>query len=179
MNKTTCLLVILAMLSACSGNPRKTDAEQGTVEYKTYHNQFYDYTVEYPDFLIPQGEATNQDGQKFVSEDQRIRLLVYRDYKNNYLTGGNLYTVGEAYEEDLKLREGVFNKKLNDKHYIIEYKIDDILHTDYALLDGDNYFNIRFEYPDKEKEMMKGIIEHVINSFKVGVLDTGVNEPEG
>ncbi|MDD2412739.1 MAG: hypothetical protein PHR79_07475 [Bacteroidales bacterium] len=153
---------ILAFIVACSGSK---------VKYETYHNQFYNYTVEYPDFLIPQGEATNQDGQSFISEDQTIQLLVYRDYKNDYLTGGDLYTIGEAYREELKMAEGVFNKKLEANSYFIEYKIDDVLHATYSMLSGDNYFNIRFEYPEKEKKMMKSVIDYVVNSLKVKASD--------
>jgi hypothetical protein len=179
MSKLTYLFIALAFLSACSGSPVKTDTQQSTARYETYHNQFYDYSVKYPNFLIPLGEATNQDGQKFLSEDERIQLLVYRDYKNDYLAGGNLYTIGEAFEEDLKSKEGVFKNKLGDNHYIIQYKADDVLHLDYALLYGDNYFNIRFEYPENEKDRMKGIIEHVINSLKVNDWDAGGDEPGG
>ena len=178
MRKVTTLFIALGLLAACS-SPVKPEAEQSTIVYEPYHNLFYDYTVEYPDFLIPQGEAGNEDGQKFFSEDQKIQLLVYRDYKNDYLTGGDLYTTGEAYEEDLKSKEGVFNKKLKDNHYIIEYKTDDVLHTDYALLYSDNYFNIRFKYPEIEKDRMKGIIKNVINSLKLGVLDAGGDEHLG
>ncbi|MDD4575751.1 MAG: hypothetical protein PHI36_04925 [Bacteroidales bacterium] len=166
--KSSLFLVVLAFLTACGGSK---------VKYETYHNQFYNFTVEYPDFLIPQGEAANQDGQKFISEDQTIQLFVYRDYKNDYLSGGDLYTVSEAYNEELKLIEGVFNKKIEDKHYIIEYKTENVLHYDYALLSGDNYFNIRFEYPENEKDRMKSTVENVIKSFKVEALDANADEP--
>jgi hypothetical protein len=178
MKKLTTLFIALVLLSACTGTG-KPDAEESKVKYETYHNDYYDYTVEYPYFLIPQGEATNQDGQKFFSDDQKIQLLVYRDYKNDFLTGGDLYMISEAYEEDLKGKEEIFNKELHDNHYTIEYKTDDILHTDYALLYGENYFNIRFEYPETEKERMEAIVEHVIKSFKVEDLDAGGDEPEG
>lgn len=157
--------IVLALLTACGGEK---------VKYETYHNKFYNYTVEYPDFLIPQGEAANQDGQKFISEDQRIQIFVYRDYKNDYLSGGELYSIGEAYNEELKLTEGVFNKKLDAKSYLIAYKTDDVLYAVYALISDDNYFNIRFEYPAKDKDMMKSVIDYVIHSFKVEALDGNV-----
>ena len=178
MSKLTYLFIALVLPGACS-HPASTNAEQSAIIYKTYHNQAYDYSVEYPDFLIPQGEATNQDGQTFLSEDQEIQLLVYRDYKSNFLEAGDIYSIGEAYEENLKSKEGVSNKKLGANHYLIEYKVDDILHFDYAMINGDNYFNIRFEYPEIEKNRMKDIIEHVINSLKVEVWDFDASEHEG
>lgn len=163
--KSFFFLVVLVILTACAGEK---------VKYETYHNKFYNYAVEYPDFLIPQEEAANQDGQKFISKDSKIQLLVYRDYKNDYLTGGELYSIGEAYNEELKLTEGVFYKKLDAKSYLIEYKTDDVLYAVYALISDDNYFNIRFEYPDKDKDMMKSVIDYVIHSFKVEALDGNV-----
>lgn len=171
-------ILFIVSFCACGDNPSKTSTQHSTVKYETYHNQFYDYSVEYPDFLIPQGEAENQDGQKFFSEGQKIQLLVYRDYKNDFLTGSDLFTIGEAFKEELKGKEDVFNKNSEENRYTIEYKTDNILHADYALLHGENYFNIRFEYPETEKKKMKAIIEHVINSLKVENLGAGANESE-
>lgn len=162
--------LFLVSLSACGGNTNKKGIKRSSLEYETYHNQQYDYSVEYPGFLVPQGESDNGDGQKFFSLDDRIQLLVYRDYKNDFLTGGDLYTIGEAFKEDLKFRESVFNERLNDNHYIIEYKTEDILNTYYARLHRDNYFNILFQYPEKDKDMMKDIIGYVIDSFEIDVL---------
>ena len=179
MKKLSYLLLFLVFLAACNGSKGKTDTQQNNVKYKTYHNDRYDYTLEYPDFLIPQGEATNQDGQKFFSEDQKTQLLVYREHKLDFNSDGEILPIGKAYEEDLKLKEGIFNKKIEDRHYIIEYKADSLLHTDYATLNGDSYFNIRFKYPEKEKEMMKSVIEYVISSFKMEVTDAKGSEPEG
>ena len=76
MNKMKYLFIALVLLTACSGNPGKKDTQQNKVSYETYHNNRYDYTVEYPDFLIPQGEADSGDGQKFISEDKDIQLIV-------------------------------------------------------------------------------------------------------
>lgn len=163
------LFIGIVVLSACDAS---------TVEYEIYFNKMNDYTVEYPSHLIPQGEATNQDGQKFLSEDGKTELLVYIDYKNNYLEGGELYSINEAYEQELKSKEGVFNKKLGDAYYIIEYKQDDIVYTVYAALHDDNYYNFRFEYPEENKKTMSAIINHVIESLRIGVQE-GTLWPDG
>lgn len=168
-SKRFIFFIAIALLTAC---------DSGNVKYETYHNHFYDYTVEYPDFLIPQGEATNRDGQKFVSADLSIQMLLYRDYKNDFLTGGDLYSIDEAYEQELKSIEGVFNKKLGDTHYIIESKKDDTLHTVYVGFYDVNYFNFRFEYSEKDKKMMPSIINHVIESLRIGVQE-GIFWPAG
>lgn len=178
MNKIINLFIALALLTACGGNTGKTDSQQGKVNYETYHNNRYDYTVEFPDFLIPQGEATNQDGQKFVSEDQKNQLMVYGAFRFDYNEGSELISIDKAYAEDLASQKVILKSKFEGNHYSIEYKVDDMLHTDYATLNGDTYFNIRFQYPEKEKEMMTGVVEHVIGSFSVQTSENKASDSE-
>ena len=177
MTKITCLFFAFVHLTACTGNSRKTDTQHYNVNYETYHNHRYDYTVEYPDFLIPQGEADSGDGQKFFSENEEIKLIVYRDYKDDFNADGENLPIDKAFEKELKLKEGVLNKKLENNHYIIEYMIDDRVHTDYVLFD-EKYINLRFEYPEGEKNRMKDVIEHVIKSLKVEVWEFDESEQE-
>ena len=53
-----------------------------------------------------------------------------------------------------------------------------MLHTDYTVF-NDRYFTIRFEYPEEENDRMEGVIEHIINSFKLEVLDYNANAQNG
>lgn len=178
MSKLTYFIISLVLLTACNGNPGKTDTQPDSVNYKTYHNDRYDYTVEYPDFLIPQGEADSGDGQKFISEDQKIQLIVYYEFKDDPTKDGEPPSVEKAYAEDLAFITGVLSKKLEDNHYIIKYKVDNMLHTDYTVF-NDRYFTIRFEYPEEENDRMEGVIEHIINSFKLEVPDYNANAQNG
>ena len=45
--------------------------------YKTYVNKRYGFVVDYPDYLKPQGEAANGDGQVFSSANTDAELRVY------------------------------------------------------------------------------------------------------
>lgn len=138
---------------------------ESSVSYDTYHNQRYGYIVAYPDFLLAQGEATSQDGQKFISADQGIELLVYRDYKNDYLGGGDLYTPQQAYQEALQSVEGVLNSNLEGSAYLIEYQEEGRMYTVFAELAGEQYLNIRFSYPLAEQEKLQEAIFAVIQSL--------------
>ncbi len=111
----------------------------------------------------------NQDGERFISEDGKIQLFIYSDYKSVNLEGDDQYTIDEVYEQELKSIEGVFNKKIGDTYYIIESKKNDILHTVYVGFYDVNYFNFRFEYPEKDKKMMSDIISHVVESLRIGM----------
>jgi hypothetical protein len=56
---------------------------QAQHEYRTYHNARFDYSISYPaNLLVPQGEAANADGQRFLSRDGRTELLVYGAYNS-------------------------------------------------------------------------------------------------
>ncbi len=161
-------ILSLVLLSACGENTGKANAQQNNVKYETYHNDRYDYTVEYPDFLVPQGESDSEDGQKFFSEDEEIRMLVYYQFKNDVNAEGENLPIEKAYEEELSYKVGVTSKKLEKDHYIIESREENMMFTDYVLF-RDNYFDINFEYPESEKGRMKSVIEHVIKSFNVDV----------
>ena len=178
MRKTIYLFFALALLVACGGNTGKADTQQSTVKYETYHNDRYDYTVEYPDFLIPQGEAYAGDGQKFFSENEKIQMLVYYQFKDDFNADGENLPIDKAYEEDLTYKEGVISKKLEKDHYTIESKVDNIMHTHYVLF-HDNYFNIYFEYPESEKDRMKSVIVHIIKSFSVDVSSFNTRSQDG
>jgi hypothetical protein len=55
---------------------------QAPAGWRTYTNVRFQYTVCYPDGLVPQGEADNSDGQKFLAADG-AELIVYG--RNNVL----------------------------------------------------------------------------------------------
>jgi hypothetical protein len=51
--------------------------------YRTYHNARFDYSISYPaNILVPQGEAENGDGQKFLSGNGRAEMLVYGSHNS-------------------------------------------------------------------------------------------------
>ena len=160
------VFIALTLIVACSGSTAHSDE---LVAYDTYHNDRYDYSVDYPTFLIPQGEADSGDGQKFFSKDKKIQILVYYQFKDDVNADGESLPIEKAYEEELLSKEGVISKKLEKDYYFIESQVGDMIVTDYVLW-RNQYFHMYFEYPKSEKHRMKNVIEHVIKSFKVEVL---------
>ncbi len=67
--KNSYLLSLLVFLTA--------NASSAELVYKTYVNGRYGFSIDYPDYLIPQGEAANGDGQVFLSKDGEAELRVY------------------------------------------------------------------------------------------------------
>lgn len=84
-------------------------AHPGTsaVDYDTYCNERYDFCVEYPKELIPQGQSQNGDGQEFKSEDNLVRLL----------------TFGTLYDSEYNTLESNYQRELKEVGRDIEYKV--------------------------------------------------------
>ena len=86
--KNILLLFLIVFLSfACnrtkqSENQDKHSKIENNTEWATYHNARFDFSISYPNFLIPQGESGNGDGQKFISEDEKFQFWAYVDLKS-------------------------------------------------------------------------------------------------
>ncbi len=64
-------------LSNASTKSEDSLRKQNTT-YERYYNDRFNYSIAYPvGILIPQGEAQNGDGQKFISKDKNIVMAVY------------------------------------------------------------------------------------------------------
>ena len=70
--------VVLVAVATCSiGAPssQRTADQHG---WMTYVNVRFQYSICYPqDLLVPQGEAANSDGQRFLSSKDNVELAVY------------------------------------------------------------------------------------------------------
>jgi hypothetical protein len=100
-------LVILVAIILGINLPQLDAQESGDLQYNTYANARFNYTIKYPlNILIPQGESANGDGQKFISPDGQAILTVWGEYN--------------ALDESLKNR---YNEVLNKLSGSITYKI--------------------------------------------------------
>src|SRR5574341_1362650 len=91
------LFSVMLLAMAFGSLVAKVSAQTG---YRTYHNARFNYSISYPfKVLIPQGEAVNGDGQKFLSQDGRAEMLVYGSH--NSLD----QTLREVYEQETSRAE--------------------------------------------------------------------------
>lgn len=172
MNIKLFLLVSVFILLGCNSQSGKTNAQDCKVNYESYYNERYDYGVDYPDFLIPQGESENQDGQTFLSD--KGKMIVYRTFKA--ITGENP-PVESAFEEDLEFSENVTEKQLFDNYYFVKGKKDEnTFYKQYTILANDDYFVIYFEYSIDDEKLFECISQYVSESFNVGGSNEDTNE---
>lgn len=133
--------------------------------YRTYHNARFDYSISYPaKVLIPQGEAENGDGQKFLSKDGSVEMLVYGS--NNALD----QTLPQVYQEETSSAEHP-NRK-------VTYQV---IRADWFVVsgvDGSRVFyqktflrrgvlkTLRIEYDQSQKATFDSITATISRSFR-------------
>lgn len=168
MKTSTLFIAVSLIMMSCNNQSGKTQAQDKQVSYESYYNTQNDYQVDYPDFLIPQGEADNRDGQKFIAEDGVGQMWVYYAAKMDIETGDSP-TIQQAFEEDLQ-GKNVTAKKLYDNYYTIAGKLEgDKLFEQYTISEMGSYFTIWFQFDKKDAALFDEIIKHVTESFNVGI----------
>lgn len=158
------LLVFLLFAVSCKSNAKDK------VKYSSYHNEKYDYKMEYPDFMIPQRESANGDGRIFISKDGNNRIYVYHDKRLNYDTEES---ISDVYFQDLSSIQSdnkakILHSVLFDNYFKIDYQRDDKRIKQTTIYAEGNFFTLLFEFTEKDYDKCVEIIDHIINSFKVG-----------
>lgn len=127
---------------------------QEKFKWSTYVNSKYQFQICYPNFMVPQGEADNGDGQKFIAKDGG-KLTVYSYYNvindgdflktvkdSTQLTiGKNSHITYQTYHQSWVVISGINNKKnifyykflseKNDRILVLEFVYPHILATKY------------------------------------------------
>ena len=169
MRKLSKIIFLLVLLTACSGGTKKKSAGgDSTIPSKilfgTYCNERYDYCVDYPEFLIPQGESTSQDGQIFVSEDKGSQMMVFYEYKID--DWGNFIGLKEAYHSDRE-KTGSLSHEIYDNYYVLTYEKDKKLVRYISIEAYDAFVTIILEFDEKEKQLFEDVFQHVSESLHI------------
>lgn len=139
---------------------------QGSPGYKTYRNARFGYSVEYPSkILVPQGEATNGDGQKFVSSDGRAEMIVYGS--NNALE----QTLAQAYDEarspaGASQSRIVTYQVMKPDWFVVSGKDSGKIFYQKTIFRGGVFKTMRIEYDENRKVEFDPITTRVSLSFK-------------
>lgn len=147
----------------------KSEDKSSDLAYLKYKNQRYGYTISYPDFLIPQGESDNGDGQSFISADGEVKLIVWGSW-------------GPMVMDETPTLDELYQETLNDLDYVPTYKFkknntfvfsgnrgDTVIYQRHFLkTDGsENVFVI--EYPLSREKELDSIISKISNTMSTGV----------
>ena len=127
----------------------------------------HDYCIDYPNFLIPQGESSNRDGQRFISEDDESYMLVFFEYK---IDGeGNILSFNEAFKAE---SEAIIDCKaeLHDNYYILSYKDNDRAIKRLSVQSQDAFITLILEFGNLNKDYLEKVFAHV--SEALNIIDT-------
>ncbi len=163
--KTKLVFICLTFfLISCRNNTKNKEKVSEKVNYQTYQNERFSYSIAYPQFLIPQGESGNQDGQKFVSDKDSIEMWVYRSFKMNMDTG-DAPTLEEALQTDLQDKK-VLGKSLKNNTYTIKSLEENKVVLQHTFLIENEYYEILFVYPKGKEKQLKSVMDYVVQSFE-------------
>lgn len=130
--------------------------------YKTYSNARFAYSISYPwKLLTPQGEATNGDGQKFLSSDGDVELIVYGS--NNALD----QSLKDVYDE----ARGAANSEvtyqiLKPGWFVVSGISDGKVFYQKTILRQGVFKTLRLEYKRSVKSTWDPITPKIAASFK-------------
>ncbi|MBA3661908.1 MAG: hypothetical protein H0W64_09280 [Gammaproteobacteria bacterium] len=126
--------------------------------FNTYYNDRFNYQIEYPSFLIPQGESENSDGQVFRTKDVELRVWggYYPDTIDESLS---------AAKADIKDYRITDVDKKNNSYVLILENANRIVYAKTIYVCDEN-INIRIYYPKNDKAKWNSLIRQLTKSFK-------------
>lgn len=156
------VLLLTALTAALTLPPRWAQAQTA---YVTYYNARFSYSIAYPArVLIPQGEAANGDGQKFLSKDGRAEMLVYGS--NNALN----QTLRDAYQEELSSaahpRRRVTYQVIKADWFVVSGTENGRVFYQKTFLREDVFKTFRIEYNESQKGTFDAVTTTIARSFR-------------
>lgn len=132
------------------------------VTYRTYTNVRYRYSIAYPvGILIPQGEADNSDGQKFLSKDGRAMMLVFGSNRLDR-------SLEDEYQSAQSGENGSRNvtyKVLKKDMFVVSGTENGKIFYQKTLLRGDVFKTFIIEYDDSQRTTFDSITSRISRSF--------------
>lgn len=156
------LLSLIVFIGVLAAQSRPAQAQAG---YATYHNARFNYSIAYPaKVLIPQGEAANGDGQKFLSRDGRVEMLVYGS--NNSLN----QTLRDAYQEEINPsahpQRRISYQVMRADWFVVSGTENGRVFYQKTFLRREVFKTFRIEYDESQKGTFDSITAAIAKSFK-------------
>jgi hypothetical protein len=133
--------------------------------YRTYHNARFDYSISYPaNILVPQGEAENGDGQKFLSRDERAEMLVYGSHNSLDQSLRQVYE-SETSRTEHPNRRVTYQVQRRDWFVVSGIEGGRIFYQKTFLKKG-VFKTFRLEYEESAKQTFDPITTRIAGSFR-------------
>ena len=135
--------------------------------FNTYHNARFDFSISYPaDVFIPQGEADNGDGQRFLSKNGKAEMLVYGSY--NALKQTLQQAFAEVSASSAKDHPGrvISYKLLRADWFAVSGTENGKIFYQKTFLKKGIFKTFRIEYDESQKEIYDSLTAAMSKSFK-------------
>ena len=135
------------------------------VNYKTYYNDYYDYSIDYPDDEYFQISKTYEDGMKLQNDNGEVLISLTSNWNPN---GESLQ---QAYDKAVREKPNAPYKFLGKTFFTITYEDNGLLIFRKTMYDKDTnkYVYLYVSFPPEYKDYMTPIVERMANSMKKSV----------
>ena len=132
------------------------------VNYKTYYNDDFDYSIDYPDDEYFQISKTYEDGIRLKNNNGEVIISLTSNWNPN---GESLQ---QAYDKAVKERPNAAYKFLGKTFFTITYEDNGLLIFRKTMYDkaNDKYVYLYVSFPPEYKDYMTPIVERMANSMK-------------
>ena len=135
------------------------------VNYKTYYNDYYDYSIDYPDDEYFQISKTYEDGMKLQNDNGEVIISLTSNWNPN---GESLQ---QAYDKAVREKPNAPYKFLGKTFFTITYEDNGLLVFRKTMYDKNTnkYVYLYVSFPPECKDYMTPIVERMANSMKKSV----------
>ena len=135
------------------------------VNYKTYYNDYYDYSIDYPDDEYFQISKTYEDGMKLQNDNGEVIISLTSNWNPN---GESLQ---QAYDKAVREKPNAPYKFLGKTFFTITYEDNGLLVFRKTMYDKNTnkYVYLYVSFPPEYKDYMTPIVERMANSMKKSV----------
>ncbi len=141
-------------------------ADQPLADWKSYHNERFNFCVSYPsNFLSPQGESENYDGNTFANANGSSEMRASGIFNALYETTEEAFERatenGTYYEEE----RNITYKRQRDNWYVVSGKYYESIFYARTTLVRDTFYTLYFEYHPSEENKFSEIIKRNTRYF--------------
>ena len=132
------------------------------VNYKTYYNDNFDYSIDYPDNEYFQISKTYEDGMKLQNDNGEVLISLTSNWNPN---GESLQ---QAYDKAVREKPNAAYKFLGKTFFTITYEDNGLLIFRKTMYDKNTnkYVYLYVSFPPEYKDYMTPIVERMANSMK-------------
>lgn len=135
--------------------------------FKTYTNDRFGYTIEYPArLLIPQGGSEKGDSQLFVSADGQARLITYISNNSQRQSIKDIFQKESRDASSAKITKKVTYKIQKDNWFVVSGYIGSKIFYQKTFLTKELFKTFYIEYPQNQRHIYDPIMSRLGRSFR-------------